>query len=122
MIRIVIVDDQSYVRRGLRLCLALQENVEIVGEAADGSSALALAAALEPDIVLMDVTMPGMDGIETAQVLHRILPETAVIILTMHGDAVTRERALAAGAAQFVEKNQGINALLAAIRQSAPNS
>jgi DNA-binding NarL/FixJ family response regulator len=119
MIRVLLVDDQSVVRRGLRVLFHLEPDLEVVGEASTGSEALLLAQRLTPDVVLMDIQMPEMDGIEATAALRRLVPQSAVVILSIHDDAQIRERAKAAGAATFVEKRGATDTLLAAIRQAA---
>jgi DNA-binding NarL/FixJ family response regulator len=119
MIRVLLIDDQSVVRRGLRLRLALETDIQVVGEASAGGEALALAQTLLPDVALVDIEMPDMYGIETAAALRGLAPQCAVVILSIHGSAENRARAQAAGAVAFVEKDGGADALLAAIRQAA---
>ena len=119
MIRVLLIDDQAVVRRALRGRFHLEPDLQVVGEASSGSEALAQAQALSPDVVLMDVAMPGMDGIEATATLHRAVPQSAVVILSIASDAQTRARAQAAGAAAFVEKRGATEMLLAAIRQAA---
>jgi len=119
MIRLLLVDDQPAVLRGLGLRLALEPDIQIVGEASTGREALALALALSPDVVLMDVEMPEMDGIETAAALRAADSRSSVVILSIHDDPPTRLRALAAGAVAFVEKGGTTDSLLTAIRQAA---
>jgi len=119
MIRMLLVDDQAVVRRGLRVLFHLEPDLEIVGEASSGGEALALAQALTPDVVLMDIEMPEMDGIELTAALRRVVPQSAVVILSIHDDTQTRARAQAAGAVAFVEKRGATDALLAVIRQAA---
>jgi putative acetyltransferase len=104
MITIVIADDQPAVREGLRMRLALEEDMQILGEARDGSEALDVVARLRPDIVLMDMVMPELDGLIATQALRSLAPESQVIILTIHDDETSRKRALEAGAAGFVCK------------------
>lgn len=99
--------------------LALEPDVTVVGQAAEGKTALGLAAALRPDVVVLDVRMPEMDGMEVATALRSIAPGTAVVILTMFDDLPTRRRALAVGVAAFVGKSQGEDTLPSAIRQAA---
>jgi DNA-binding NarL/FixJ family response regulator len=118
MIKLLIVDDQPSVRTGLHMCLAAEPDFTVVGEAADGEAALDLARTLSPDVVLMDVEMPHMGGIETADMLRKICPRTAVIMLSIHDDAQTRARAEKAGAAAFVPKSVPTDMLLATIRQA----
>jgi len=119
MIRILLVDDQPAVRVGLRMMLSLEADMAVVGEAGDGHVAFNLARALEPDVIVMDAKLPGMDGIAAIQTLRRAAPRAAVILLTMDDCAAMRARANAAGAAAFVGKAQGCAALVAAIRRAA---
>lgn len=119
MIRLLLVDDQTVVRKGLRMRLTMEPDITVVGEASTGEEALVLVQKLIPDIVLMDVEMPGMDGISTTQVIHSSIPQSAVVMLSIYDDVRTRARAQAAGAAGFVEKRGAIEALLAIIRQTA---
>ena len=116
-ISIVLVDDQATVRRGLRMRLTIEADVEVVGEAGSGEAALRLVRSLSPDVVLMDVEMPGMDGIDATAALRAAAPQVAVVILSLCDDARTRARAREAGAAAFVSKYQAKTALLATIRR-----
>ena len=120
MIRLLIVDEQPAVRQGLRMRLAAEPDLEVVGEAADGEVALDSVQALCPDVVLMDVEMPHMDGIAATDTLRKLCPSTAVIVLSMYDDARTRARAEDAGAVAFVAKSLPTDTLLATIRQVAP--
>jgi DNA-binding NarL/FixJ family response regulator len=122
MIRLLLVDDQPAVRRGLLMRLHLEPDMQIVGEASTGREALRLAQSLAPDVVLMDVEMPEMDGIEATAALRLAVSQSAVVILSIHDDAQTRGRAQAAGAVAFVEKRGATDSLLAAIRQAARHS
>lgn len=119
MICVLLVDDQPVVRRGLRVLFRLEPDLQVVGEASTGTEALALAQTLTPDVVLMDIEMPEMDGIEATAALRRVVPQSAVVILSIHDDAQTRERAQAAGAVAFVEKRGATDALLSAMRLAA---
>jgi DNA-binding NarL/FixJ family response regulator len=119
MIRVLLVDDQAVVRRALRTRLHLEPDLEVIGEAATGREALAQAPALLPDVVLMDLAMPEMDGLAATAALRRMLPQSAVVILSIYDDAETRERAAAAGAVAFVEKRGATDALLPTIRLAA---
>ncbi len=119
MIRLLVVDDQPAVRRGLRVRFHLEPDMQVVGEASSGREALTLAQTLAPDVVLMDLEMPGMDGIEATAALRTIVPQSAVVILSIHTERQTRIRAQAAGAVAFVEKRGTTDTLLAAIRQAA---
>ncbi len=118
-IRVLLVDDQPAVRQGLRIRLVLEPDVEVVGEAGDGDGAISLAQSLRPDVILMDVKMPGMDGISTVRTLRALAPESAVVILSLYDDAKTRARAEEAGAAAFVAKHKVGETLLAAVRRAA---
>jgi len=119
MIRLLVVDDQPAVRRGLRVRFHLEPDMQVVGEASSGREALTLAQTLAPDVVLMDIAMPGMDGIEATAALRTIVPQSVVVILSIHTERQTRIRAQAAGAVAFVEKRGTTDTLLAAIRQAA---
>jgi DNA-binding NarL/FixJ family response regulator len=119
MIRVLLVDDQPVVRRGLRVRFHLEPDLQVVGEASTGSEALTLAQTLTPDVVLMDIEMPEMDGIEATAALRRVVPQSAVVILSIHDDTQTRGRAQEALAVAFVEKRGATDSLLAAIRQAA---
>lgn len=99
--------------------LTLEPDILVVGEASTGDEALVLVQSLSPDIVLMDVEMPGMDGITATEVLRSNIPQSAVVMLSIYDDVHTRARAQAAGAAGFVEKRGAIEVLLATIRQTA---
>jgi len=115
-IRVIIVDDLARVRQGLRAVLELEEDLEVVGEATNGLEAVQLAEKLSPDIVLMDLKMPVMDGFEaTRQIKDRHLAK-GVVVLTIHGDSNARERATRAGVDAFVEKAAAVGTLTATIR------
>jgi len=115
MIRLLLADDKSRVRAGLKLLLALETDIVVVGEAKDGIEAVDLALQLRPDVVIMDVRMPGMDGINAAAALKKVCP---VIILTLHDNADCRRKANEAGAA-FVSKHGDPRTLITAIRTAA---
>ncbi len=116
-IKLLIVDDQVRVRQDLRTALQLMQGLEVVGEAADGFEAVRQAEKLAPDVVLMDLKMPGMDGFEaTRQIKARRLAR-GVVALTIYGDDATREHAARAGADAFVEKGTPIQALAETIRK-----
>ncbi len=117
MINVLIVDDQPQVRRGLRMRLALESDLRVIGEAGDGQTAVCKALELHPCVVVMDVVMPILDGIAATRMLHEKAPGIAVVVLSLHDDAQTRARSLAAGAAAFVEKRSGVGALIEAIRR-----
>jgi YesN/AraC family two-component response regulator len=86
MIRLLLVDDQDLIRRGLRALLKTDLELEVVGEAIDGATAIALVASLQPDVVLMDVRMPGMDGVEGTRAICQQFPQTKVLVLTTFAD------------------------------------
>jgi DNA-binding NarL/FixJ family response regulator len=115
-IRLLLVDYQQAVRRGLKMRLALEEDLEVVGEAGDATEAIPLARALLPDVIVMDVEMPGVGGTGTTERLRAVAPRSAVVIFTLRDDAATQEQARAAGAAAFVAKHGTEETLLAAIR------
>ena len=119
MIKILLVDDQTAVRWGLKMRFALESDFIVLGEAGTGVEAIQAAQTLRPDVVLMDVEMPEMDGITATQRLHEMMPQVGVVMLSIHGDADTRARAEAAGARAFVEKQGADETLLAAIRHTA---
>ena len=119
MIRVLLVDDQEASRRGLHVRFQLEPDIQVVGVARTGSEALILARELTPDVVLMDIEMPGMDGIETTAALRIVVPQSVVVILSIHTDQQTHKRALAAGAIAFVEKQGATDTLLTAIRHAA---
>lgn len=119
MIRILIADDHGIVRKGLRLQLEQHEGLEVVGEAADGREAVRLAAELNPDIVMMDIGMPNLNGIEaTAQIIKR-KPQTGVIILSVHSDEEYVVRALTAGAKGYLLKESADVDLVRAVESVA---
>lgn len=119
MIRVLLVDDQAHVRVGWRMRLSLEPDILVVGEAADGREAVELAADLKPDVVLMDVEMPIMDGITATDHLKEGSGACAVVVTSIFDNAESRARAQAAGAAAFVGKQEPIDTLLAAIRACA---
>jgi DNA-binding NarL/FixJ family response regulator len=118
-IRLLLVDYQQVVRRGLKMRLALEEDLEVVGDTGDAREAISLARALRPDVVLTDIEMPGMSGIEITERLRVVAPQSAVVIFTLRDDAATQEWAWAAGAAAFVAKHRTEETLLSAIRRAA---
>lgn len=115
-VRVLLAEDHRVVREGLCRLLADQEDIRVIGEAADGQEAVELAEARGPDVVVMDVGLPGLNGIEAARRLLRTRPDIRVVILTMHDDATTVDRALRAGARGFVLKGRGVETLCEAIR------
>lgn len=118
MIKILLADDQPLVRQGLRMRLKVEEDFEVVGEAGDGYAAVQLAEQLIPDVVILDIEMPGMDGVAAARALRKSHPEMTLIMLSIHDDPQVRARAARAGANVFLSKRTDEEALLEAIRQS----
>ena len=102
--RLLLVDDHKLLRQGLRRAVE-EAGFDVVGEAGDGEEAVRLATALRPDLVLMDVTMPVLDGIEATRRLRLSAPDARVVILTMHGEEETIDQALRAGAAAYLLKD-----------------
>src|SRR5579885_420421 len=117
--RVLIADDHGIVRQGLRALLEKSEEVSVIGEAADGREAVRLAAELRPDIVVMDIAMPMLNGIDAAaQILNRE-PNTGIIILSMHADESYILRALNAGAKGYLLKDSAEGDILPAVRAVA---
>ena len=115
-IRVLLADDHAIVREGVRMILNAQPDMEVVGEASDGVGALRLAQTLKPDLALMDIGMPGMNGLEATRALKEAHPLIQVLILTMLEDEDYFFRILAAGASGYVLKGAGSDELLSAIR------
>lgn len=118
-IRVLIVDDHSVVRQGLRMFLAMDEEIEVVGEAENGEEALSRASALKPDVILMDLLMPKMDGIAAIGHLRRQLPETEVIALTSVLEDASVVGAIKAGAIGYLLKDTHADELCRAIKAAA---
>lgn len=114
--RLVLADDHVVLRSGLRLLLESQGEFEVVGEAPDGAAAVAMARELKPDLILMDISMPGMDGMEATRQVKASCPEVKVLVLTMHDDAGYLREVLAAGASGYVLKKAIDGELISAIR------
>ncbi|WP_327298400.1 MULTISPECIES: response regulator transcription factor [unclassified Streptomyces] len=115
-IRVLLVDDHQVVRRGLRTFLEIQDDIEVVGEAPDGEQGVAAAEELRPDIVLMDIKMPGMDGIEALRKLRELANPARVLVVTSFTEQRTVVPALRAGASGYVYKDVDPEALADAIR------
>lgn len=114
-IKLLVVDDHPVVRKGISACLARHQQIEVVGEAADGREAIRMARELQPDITLMDIDMPRMDGLAATEVLQRELPGTKVLILSMHDNLEHILRIIQSGARGFVLKEAPIAELVHAI-------
>jgi two-component system, NarL family, response regulator NreC len=115
-IRLLLADDHAILRAGLRMLLDAQPDMVVVGEAADGEEAVRRAHATRPDVAVVDLTMPGLSGVETLQRLRRELPVTRLLVLTMHDDPGYARIALAAGASGHIVKDRESGELLSAIR------
>jgi len=122
MIKIFLVDDQPSIRKGLQMQMALESDFLVMGETGDGFTALQRIAELKPDVVILDIDMPGMDGFETLQALRQQEIDVPIVILSIQADPVSRQRAIDLGAADFVEKQAGGTELFAAIRRAAEGS
>ncbi|MBN1440236.1 MAG: response regulator transcription factor [Anaerolineales bacterium] len=118
-LRILVADDHRIVREGLRLILESREEFTLVGEAADGGEAVRLAEELRPDVILMDLRMPGMDGITAIQTIRARDPQAAVVILTTYNEDDLMIRGLRAGARGFLLKDTDRESLFRAIRAAA---
>jgi two-component system, NarL family, response regulator NreC len=114
--RIVIADDHAVVRAGLRLLSNSQADMEVIGEAGDAPTALTEVRTLKPDLLLLDITMPGGGGLKAQQQISAAVPQTKILILSMHSDAAFVRTAIAAGAAGYVSKETVHTELLNAVR------
>ncbi len=119
MITVVVADDQTTVRDGLSTVLSLLPDVEVVGEARDGAEAVELVRTLSPQVVLMDLRMPGIDGVAATAAITAAHPETAVLVLTTYADDASIAGALRAGARGYLTKDAGRAEIAAAVRSVA---
>jgi len=110
-VRVLIADDQSVVRRSLRMALGVFQNFELVGEASNGSEALALCAEKHPDVVLMDVIMPEMDGIAATRLIREQFPDVRVVALSSDRNPMTLRAMMEAGACRYLFKQIAIDEL-----------
>jgi DNA-binding NarL/FixJ family response regulator len=117
-IRVVIVDDYNMVRMGLRLTLLSTGVIDVVGEAEDGEEALRVCAEVHPDVVLLDLRLPRMDGVATTQALQRLVPIPRVLVLTTAYDERLISEVLAAGASGYMIKGGTVEELVAAIQSA----
>lgn len=115
-VRLLLVDDHPIVRSGMRMLFQAESDLEIVGEADGGAEAIVAVQRLRPDVVIMDVAMPGMNGIEATRRIKEIAPETAVLALTMHEDEQYFFEMLKAGASGYIPKRAAPDDLVAAVR------
>ena len=118
-IHLLITDDQTITRSGLKTLLAAQEDIEIVGEARNGEEAIELAASLQPDVILMDLRMPGVNGIEATRRIHRASPHIGILVVTVFEDDTSVFPAIRAGARGYLLKNTEQDELLRAVRTVA---
>jgi DNA-binding NarL/FixJ family response regulator len=119
MISLVLVEDHAVVRQGLRALLAAEPDVQIVGEAGDGLAGAKLVNRLRPDVLVLDLMLPGLPGLEVLPAVRQSSPETRIVVLSMHADEAYVLSALQAGAVGYVLKRSGSAELLAAIRAAA---
>jgi DNA-binding NarL/FixJ family response regulator len=115
---LVIADDHTMLREGLRRSLEAR-GIDVLGEAGDGAEAVRLALDLKPDVILMDVSMPGMDGVEATRQIRQQIPDASIVMLTMHADHVVLVRALRAGASGYLVKDCTTDEIVNTIRQAA---
>jgi two-component system NarL family response regulator len=116
-IRVMAVDDHRLVREGLTSLLRIHPEIEVVGEASDGDEAVSKARTLEPDVILMDISMPGMNGITATKIIKKEMPRTKVIMLTMLDQEGYVYEAVKAGATGYLLKNTGLDDLVKAIKE-----
>ncbi|RZQ62818.1 response regulator [Amycolatopsis suaedae] len=119
MIRVLVVDDQQVVREGLVALLELVDDIEVVGDGGDGEQAVRLVAERQPDVVLMDLRMPGCDGVTATERITRDHPGVGVVVLTTYADDESIDSALRAGARGYLTKDAGRGALASALRSAA---
>lgn len=121
MNRVLVVDDHTVIRRGIQNILRAWPEWEISGEASSGEEAIELTKALQPDIVLMDISMPGMGGLEATKLIRKICPQAKILLLTLHDSPEWAETALRAGARGYVLKSDSARVLLEALTVVAGN-
>lgn len=119
MIRVVIIDDHAVVRKGLRFLLDQQADIEVVGEARDGAQGIALISNSPPDVVLLDLLMPGMDGLTAVREIKQLTPTTQIIILTSYYEDEQIFSAIKAGALSYLLKDTDPEALIEAVRAAS---
>lgn len=121
-IKLMLVDDHDVIRTGLKTFLDTQSEFSVVAEAGSGSEAIAKAGEVHPDVIIMDITMPGMDGLQATRSLKEMLPETHVLVLTVHEDKQYLFEMMAAGASGYLTKQAASDELVAAIHAVAVGS
>lgn len=115
-IRLLLVDDEFHIRRGLTMAFSAEPDMEVIGEAANGDEGVSLAQSLQPDIVVMDVRMRDLDGLQATRQIAVRSPNIRIVVLSLLDDSATRRAAADAGARAFVGKQEGSDALLSTIR------
>jgi two-component system, NarL family, response regulator NreC len=118
-LRILLADDHVTVRQGLKMLIDSQDDMTVVSEASDGTAAVEQARTVRPDVVVMDISMPGMNGLVATRTLKQIQPDSVIVILTRHGDDAYLQELLRAGADGYVLKQSAASELLQAIRATA---
>jgi DNA-binding NarL/FixJ family response regulator len=118
-LRIILADDHLTMRHGLKLLIDSQPDMEVVAEASDGDGAVQVALALSPDIVVMDISMPGTNGLVATRMLKQVRPDASIVVLSRHGDDAYLQECLRAGVAGYVLKQSASAELLQAIRAVA---
>ena len=121
-IRVLVAEDHETVRQGVRVLLESQPDIEVIGEAVNGADALAHCRSLSPDVVILDVSMPGMNGLAAARAIKEAKPRTAIVAFTRHDDEVFVHELMAAGASAYVLKQSRSIELLNAVRAVATGS
>ncbi|MCP9485099.1 MAG: response regulator transcription factor [Gaiellaceae bacterium MAG52_C11] len=117
-LRILLVEDNDVFRQALELLLGLEEGLEVVGAVTDGNAVLAACAALDPEVVVMDFRLPGMDGVEATTALRSVRPEIAVVCLTASASPRELDALVAAGAVSCLRKDQPLDEIVGAIRRA----
>jgi DNA-binding NarL/FixJ family response regulator len=115
MPRVLVVDDHVVIRRGVQGILSTYPEWDLCGEADNGQDAIRLAGELAPEVVIMDVSMPGMNGLEATRIIHEVLPDTKVLLLTLHSSSEFVRSAFRAGARGYVLKSDAENELVRAL-------
>ena len=121
-VRVLVVDDHPAFRRALSSALSMVEDIEVAGEAGGGEAACEEAARLRPDAIVMDLTMPDLDGIGAMRRIHASRPEVPVVILTAHADAGVEREAREAGARGFLAKGTGLRDLVLTLQEAAKSA
>jgi DNA-binding NarL/FixJ family response regulator len=117
VLRVMVVDDNESVRRGICQLLTAHADIDVVCEGADGADAIRKAREHKPDLILMDVTMPTMNGLEATRIIKRELPGTHIIVISQHDAAQFRREAMSAGASEYIMKTEIAARLLAEVRK-----